>query len=86
MALAFRRWALRARRPRNAEDWRYGYADAPTGHIRTLLEHATCALRGKARREIRAALEPLDDRVLSRTVNDPFAQPGLPWWQRRIEI
>ncbi len=86
IALAFRRWAQRAGRPRNAEEWRYGYSDVATGHIRTLLEVATCNLRPRARRELQAALAPIDARVLKRTVNDPFAPQHLPWWQRRIEV
>lgn len=86
IALAFLRWKQRALRPRNAEEWRYGYADVPTGHIRTLLETALWNLRPRARRELRAALAPIDARVLRRTVNDPFAPRNLPWWQRRLEI
>jgi hypothetical protein len=86
VALAFRRWALRAGRPRSAEEWHYGYSDVPTGHIRTLLEVAAWNLRSRARRELRAALAPIDARILRRTVNDPFAPQHLPWWQRRIEI
>ena len=86
VALAFLRWQRRATRPRNAEEWRYGYSDAPTGHIRTLLETALANLRPAARRELTAALAPIDARVLARTVNDPFAHRHLPWWQRRIEI
>src|SRR4051812_11203621 len=58
IALAFRRWAHGARRPRNAEEWRYGCSDVPTGHTRTLLEVAACNLRPRARRELQAALAP----------------------------
>ncbi|MFI5532917.1 hypothetical protein ACIA8O_30715 [Kitasatospora sp. NPDC051853] len=47
---------------------------------------AACNLRLRARRELRAALAPVDARVVRRTVNDPFAPHHLPWWQRRIEI
>ncbi|GIG62915.1 hypothetical protein Lfu02_72870 [Longispora fulva] len=86
IALAFQRWSSRARRSRNAEEWRYGYADVPTGHIRSLLEQALRNLRPKARRELRTALEPIDALVLGRTVNDPFAFPWHPWWLRRFEI
>ncbi|GII30545.1 hypothetical protein Pmi06nite_39870 [Planotetraspora mira] len=86
IALAFRRWALRAGRPRNAEEWLHGYSDVPTGHIRTLLEVTLWNLRPRAQRELRAAIAPIDARILKRTVNDPFAPQSLPWWQRRIEI
>ncbi len=85
VALAFQRWALRAGRPRSAEDWHYGCWDVPSGHIRTLLEVTAWNLRSRARRELRAALAPVDARILDRTANDPFAPQELPWWQRRIE-
>lgn len=86
VALAFRRRALRAERPRSAEERRYGYSDVPTRHVRSLLEVTAWNLRSRARRELRAALAPVDARILGRTVNDPFAPQDLPWWQRRIEI
>ncbi|MFJ4186584.1 hypothetical protein [Kitasatospora sp. NPDC089509] len=86
IALAFHRWAQRAGRGRNAEEWHYGYSDVATGHIRTLLDLAARNLRPRARRELQAALTPIDARVQKRTVNDPFAPRHLPWWQRRIEI
>ncbi|MER8234241.1 hypothetical protein [Streptomyces sp. NPDC094049] len=86
IALSLRRWALRAGRPRKAEEWHYGFTDVPTGHIRTLLELAVWNLRPRARRELRAALAPIDARVLARTANDPFGFSGRPWWECRIEI
>ncbi|MET9693827.1 hypothetical protein ABZY81_36265 [Streptomyces sp. NPDC006514] len=43
-------------------------------------------LRARARRELRAALDPVDARVLKRTANDPFAPEHLHWWHRRIEV
>lgn len=86
VAIAFRRWTLRAGRPRDAEERHYGCSDVPTGHIRTLLEVAAWNLRARARRELRAALAPVDARALDRTVNDPFAPEHLHWWHRRIEI
>jgi hypothetical protein len=87
VALAFHRWQLRSRRPRGAAgDGVHEYPDTPTDHVHTLLEHAALALRTRARRDLRAAVEPLDDHVLSRTVNDPFAPADLPWWYRRIGI
>lgn len=84
--MALSRWGQRARRPRNAEDWRYGYADSPVGHIRTLLDLATRSLRRTERRQLCAAIHAIDELVLARTVNDPFARSHLPWWERRIEI
>ncbi|WP_306205256.1 hypothetical protein [Actinoplanes sp. RD1] len=54
--------------------------------MRTLLEHAAWALRRKARRELRAALRPCDDRYQARTVNNPLLRQDLHWWLRRIEI
>lgn len=51
-----------------------------------MLDRAVWFLRGKARRELRMVLDPIDECVLARTVNDPFAARDLPWWQRRIEI
>lgn len=85
VALAFGRWTLRAGRPRRTQERYYGYSDVPTEHIRTLLEVAAWNLRPRARRELRAVLAPVDSRILNRTINDPFAPPHLPWWQRRIE-
>ncbi|WP_090799226.1 hypothetical protein [Asanoa ishikariensis] len=96
MAYAFRRWELSSQQ-RSAhrdgdsyagrdhddwpEDWRSGDC-----HVRTLLEHAAWALRRKARRELRHALRPLDDRYLARTINNPFVRQHHPWWLRRIEL
>ena len=86
VASAFLRWERRAARPYNAMQWHYGYSDVSTGHVRALLESALWNLRPRARRELLAALAPVDARILSRTVNDPFAPRHLPWWQRRLEI
>ncbi len=86
VAFTFMRWSARARRPRKAADEHYGYLDSPVGHIRMLLEQVTHSLRTKARREFSAAIRPIDEMVLARTVNDPFAPGWLRWWARRIEI
>lgn len=85
VAGAFSRWERRASRPRNGREWRYGYPEVATDHIRTLLETALWNLRPRARRELQAALAPVDTRVHRRTINDPFAPRHLPWWLRRIE-
>ncbi|MEV4942862.1 hypothetical protein [Streptomyces zaomyceticus] len=90
VAHAFRRWSSTARRPRRDVTPFYGYDDTDLRngeyHIRTLLELTLHALRTKARRELRAVIEPADDQVLRRTVNNPFEAPDLPWWKRRIEL
>lgn len=85
IALAFRRWRYCAFRPRGVEAWRPD-ADVSTEHVRAELEAVLHGLTPRARRELQAALAPIDAHVLSRTVNDPLAPTHLPWWQRRIEI
>ncbi|MFD5411613.1 hypothetical protein [Streptomyces nojiriensis] len=68
----------------------YGHDDTALRNgkyrIRTLLELTIHALHTKARRELRAVIEPADNQVLRRTVNNPFEAPGLPCWKRRIEL
>ncbi|MEV7152748.1 hypothetical protein AB0O05_40350 [Streptomyces sp. NPDC093084] len=90
VAHAFHRWGRTIRRPRQDLTPYYGYDDSDLRsgyyHVRTLLELALHALRTKARRELRAALAPLDDQMLRRTANNPFAPSDLPWWKRRIEL
>ena len=89
VADAFRRWGKAGRRPRRDPAPDYGHDDSLHSgyyHVRTLLERATRALCPRARRELRRQLQLLDDRVIARTVNDPFAPRDLPWWKRRIEI
>lgn len=91
VAFSFHRWVRAGNRPSQGKDLWDGYSvnhGCHRGyypHVRTLLEHAICSLRKKASRELRQAVEPLDDRVLARTLNDPFAPADLPWWQRRFE-
>src|SRR5262249_4338910 len=91
VADAFRRWVQVGRRSHDRdgvvrdydaypEDWRSGDC-----HVRTVLEHAAWSLRRKARRELRAAIDPFDDRYEAHTVNNPFVSPGIFWWLRRIE-
>ena len=90
VARAFRRWASAGRRPRRdpPPDYHRYDPNMPSGydHVRGLLEGAICALQPHAQRELRKQLEPLDDRIITRTVNNPFAPQFRPWWMRRIEI
>jgi hypothetical protein len=90
VASAFRRWAKAGRCPRQdpAADHGHDDSDLRRGyfHVRTLLERAARALCPRACRELRRQLQSLDDRVIARTVNDPFAPRDLPWWKSRIEI
>ncbi|MFJ5130923.1 hypothetical protein ACIP80_38325, partial [Streptomyces sp. NPDC088555] len=55
-------------------------------HVRTLLELTLQALISKARRELSAVIGLADERVLHRTLNNPFAPQDLPWWMRRIGV
>ncbi|MCJ0870025.1 hypothetical protein [Streptomyces sp. AP-93] len=55
------------------------------GDHRETLEVFCQALPRRAARELRAVLAPLDARFLARTLNDPYAPPGDPWWRRRLE-
>ncbi|MEU0405474.1 hypothetical protein ABZ318_35775 [Streptomyces sp. NPDC006197] len=88
VAHAFRRWNATTRRPRGKADPFYERNDtalrSDDHHVRTLLEVALHALHRKARRELSTVVGPADERVLRRTLNNPFADPGLPWWTRRI--
>lgn len=52
---------------------------------RETLEVLCRVLTRRAARELRAVLAPLDARFLARTLNDPHAPPGDPWWRRRVE-
>ncbi|MCJ1679356.1 hypothetical protein MTF65_18815 [Streptomyces sp. APSN-46.1] len=64
----------------------YPCCDPPwIGEHRQILEEFLAVLPRRARRELRAVLAPLDARFLARTLNDPYAAPGDPWWRRRLE-
>lgn len=52
---------------------------------RGVLEALLHALSPRAARDLRALIEPLDERFLRRTVNDPFAPPDAPWWMSRVK-
>ncbi|MFC9325591.1 hypothetical protein [Kitasatospora sp. NPDC057015] len=59
-------------------------ACCPTeAHPRELLERALGGLPSGAARELRRRVDPLDERYLSRTVVDSYADPSWPWWLRR---
>ncbi|MDD9378209.1 hypothetical protein M8Z33_16400 [Streptomyces sp. ZAF1911] len=55
------------------------------GDHRETLEVFCRSLSRRAVRELRAVLAPLDARFLARTLPDPYAPPGDPWWRRRLE-
>ncbi|MFZ3472241.1 hypothetical protein ACODT4_24780 [Streptomyces sp. 2.9] len=55
------------------------------GNDREALEVFCHLLSRRAARELRAVLGPLDARFMDRTLNDPYAPPGDPWWRRRLE-
>ncbi|MFD9413519.1 hypothetical protein ACFWC9_02150 [Streptomyces goshikiensis] len=64
----------------------YPCCDPPWGgEHRRILEEFLAALPRRARRELSAVLAPLDARFLARTLRDPYAAPGDPWWRRRLE-
>ncbi|WP_031518902.1 hypothetical protein [Streptomyces sp. NRRL F-5123] len=84
VAHAFRRWNRTG--PRTHDPVPYGWSGTGTGHVRSLLEAALHTLHTRARRELAAALAPLDERALRRSLNDPFAAPDLPWWLRRTGV
>ncbi|MFJ9825271.1 hypothetical protein ACIRSU_13005 [Streptomyces sp. NPDC101160] len=90
VAIAFRRWNATTRRPLGNADPFYERDDTALRrddyHVRTLLEVTLHALRGKARRELSMVVGPADERVLQRTLYNPFADPDLPWWMRRIGV
>ncbi|MET9851828.1 hypothetical protein ABZY57_02570 [Streptomyces sp. NPDC006450] len=65
----------------NCPCWR----PACSGDHRETLEVFCQALPRRAARELRAVLAPLDARFLARTLDDPYAPPGDPWWRRRLE-
>lgn len=86
---AWRRWHAMAHRPGRwplyAVDDVCECCDPYAGaHVRAVLEDMCRALPRRPAAELRAALAPLDARFLARTLNDPFAAPGDPWWARRL--
>lgn len=88
VAHALRSWSSAARHlpcstGPHAADGFHGGNGLP--HARTLLERVLHALRGPARRELRAVLDPVDALYAASTLNDPSAPADRLWWERRIE-
>ncbi|MBT2482257.1 hypothetical protein [Streptomyces sp. ISL-94] len=86
---AWRRWRALAHQPgpwvMYAADEHCVCCDPFAGaDVRAVLEAACAALPRRPAAELRALLAPLDARFLARTLNDPFAAPGDPWWSRRL--
>ncbi|MFF3212418.1 hypothetical protein ACFYYB_17335 [Streptomyces sp. NPDC002886] len=59
--------------------------DPAWGNHREALEVFCHLLPRRAARELRTVLAPIDARFLARTLNDPYAPWGDPWWRRRLE-
>jgi hypothetical protein len=88
IAAAFRAWDTMARRGlvyRPASD-PCGYPECCGPGPRGDLERAIRALSRRARPGLRQAVSRLDEIYLSRTLHDPRAHPGAPWWERRRPI
>lgn len=86
---AWRRWHALAHKPgpwvMYAADECCECCDPFAGaSVRVVLEAACHALPPACARELRTLLAPLDARFLARTLPDPFAPPGDPWWERRL--
>ena len=52
---------------------------------RDTLDSALLALPPRSRAALRALIRPLDALILQKTLPDPTAPPGWPWWERRID-
>ncbi|MEW5626239.1 hypothetical protein AB1388_06645 [Streptomyces hydrogenans] len=52
---------------------------------RMLIEWAIGALGRRAGREVASAVEGADATFLARTLPDPHAPDGWPWWRRRCQ-
>jgi hypothetical protein len=50
---------------------------------REVLQQTLSLLEPRARRELWAIVEPLDELFRSRTIHDPHSLPGQPWWLQR---
>lgn len=86
---AWRRWHALAHKPgpwvMYASDEFCECCDPFAGAaVRAVLEAVCHALPRHGARELRAVLAPLDARFLARTLADPFAAPGSPWWAGRL--
>ncbi|RAO60842.1 hypothetical protein LUPAC06_01465 [Micromonospora saelicesensis] len=49
-----------------------------------MLDIALRSLTGKTARELRRVVGAADDLFLRRTLANPWADPGDPWWEQRI--
>lgn len=77
-------WTVHQRGPRVIYPVDDQCCDPSTG-CRGALERIRLSLPRAAGRELLAVLVPLDEKFLARTLNDPYAPPGDPWWCRRLE-
>ncbi|GAA3499885.1 hypothetical protein GCM10019016_069900 [Streptomyces prasinosporus] len=85
VARAFRDWALALHEwPGQGANHGYGTTAWRDMHARTLLEDVAASMRRRNRRDFLAAIAPLDDRYVSRTLPDPSAASRGPWWKRRL--
>ena len=62
---------------------RHGCPCCDPTEAREVLQKALALLEPRARRELLAIVEPLDNLFRDRTIDDPQASPGQPWWHRR---
>ena len=51
---------------------------------RSTLETVLRRLPAWAQPEFRQVIGPIDELFLARTLQDPCADPGVPWWEQRI--
>ncbi|MBT2482956.1 hypothetical protein [Streptomyces sp. ISL-94] len=77
-------WTVHRRGPRVIYPVDDQCCDLWTG-CRGTLERVRLTLPRAAGRELLAVLAPLDEKFLARTLNDPYAPPGDPWWRRRLD-
>ena len=62
---------------------RHGCPCCDPTEAREVLHQAMALLEPRARRELRAKVEPLDNLFRDRTIHDPQAAAGQPWWRQR---
>ncbi|WP_091400939.1 hypothetical protein [Micromonospora saelicesensis] len=84
---ALRGWTDKVRGP--ARDLLDDFGGCPCGctsdyRDREVLDIALRSLTGKTARELRRVVSAADDLFLSRTLANPWADPGDPWWEQRI--
>jgi hypothetical protein len=85
VADALDRWARLCRLPRreqgNPNDDRTAFIGPDA---RDDLQRALEALSPERARELRSRIRKLDRAFAAKTLPDPFADPRLPWWRRRL--